>query len=258
MTQRNKNTNKLNQKNVDFVMKQIELPKGSILYQFKEYMKNHKKISDIITFISLKNAELLSKITSIDNINKSLKNELYEFYDFFMDNYDEITEIARFENWGQEPFIFRLTEYLLEQDNIEFEKQFLATRDNNVFREATSLCDTLFSIRKNRLFNFFIEDNFSQIHLPKTIKNFELDDARRMLLVHCCIVIEERGIIIAHIEEKNNNKQVFGIRILPIGIWTPMSKDDVIKLHTITPTGIEVESEEGVEYIEIMREKFLK
>lgn len=44
------------------------------------------------------------------------REELYDFYNFFMEKYDEKTYSARIENWGQEPFIFRLTEVLYDQD----------------------------------------------------------------------------------------------------------------------------------------------
>ena len=57
---------------------------------------------------------------------------------------------------------------------------------------------------------------------------------------------------------KKQGTEIFGIRTLPIGVWSPISKEEMRKAHTTAPNGIELEPEDGVIYTEIMREKFCR
>lgn len=55
---------------------------------------------------------------------------------------------------------------------------------------------------------------------------------------------------------KKDHVEVFGIRVLPFGVWSPISKEEMQTASLTTPNGIELDPEEGVIYTEIQRERF--
>lgn len=78
MSKRNRNRNK------GFNVETVELGDGTILEQFQRYINKNRRVSDIITFLSVKNAELIG-LTAVGEVSEKLKSELYEFYDYFFD-----------------------------------------------------------------------------------------------------------------------------------------------------------------------------
>ena len=55
---------------------------------------------------------------------------------------------------------------------------------------------------------------------------------------------------------KKDHAEVFGIRVLPFGVCSPISKEEMQTASLTTPNRIELEPEEGVVYTEIQRERF--
>lgn len=78
------------------------------------------------------------------------REELYDFYNFFMEKYGEKTYRARMQNCGQEPYIFRLTEYLYDTDRENTLMQCLQTASENVIQEAQVLKEKLLSIKRKK------------------------------------------------------------------------------------------------------------
>lgn len=248
MSKRNRN------KNRGVKVETVELGGGTILEQFQRYIKNHRKVSDIITFLSVKNAELIG-LTAGGELSEKLKSELYEFYDYYFDNYDDLTFTARIENWGQEPFIFRLTEELMDEDEAVLEEEYMNTLPEAVKREAKTLCETLFAIREDRTISFTTGEERGIFRIPKTLYRSDLDSCRHELMLVCCYVVDLHGTMVVRLTKKDHS-EIFGIRVLPIGVWSPVSKEEMRECQCTGPDGIEVEPEEGVTYTEIMRERF--
>ena len=67
------------------------------------------------------------------------------------------------------------------------------------------------------------------------------------------IVISGRGGITVHLCKR---EEVFGIRVLPHGVWSPIRKEEMKKASLTTPDGFEMEPEEDVVYTEIQRTVF--
>lgn len=58
-------------------VQEIELCKGTILEQFLDYTRRHRKVSDIITFLSVKYAELIG-LSGMGKIDSNLAEELFK------------------------------------------------------------------------------------------------------------------------------------------------------------------------------------
>ena len=144
-----------NKKNLEVI---TDFPtKGTILQQFQKYLEKHKKVSDIIDFLSIQNARMICQAEK--GVSEQLKDELIEFYQYFMTNFDELTYSARIENWGMEPLVLRMADHFLYERHQQLREQYLAELPISVAMEAKFLCDTLFRIRKYRVFSFFADDD---------------------------------------------------------------------------------------------------
>lgn len=209
-------------------------------------------MSDIISFLAVKNASLLCYQ---GDIPVQVQDEILEFYDYFMENFDEITYQARMENWGMEPYIFRLAESIIAERELQEQARYVASLTEFERHEAETLCDTIFEIRKERRLTVSSEISSFWYDIPKTMPRDYLEEARGIILFACARAIKERGAVVVRTLDKNKAK-VFGVRVLPNGMWSPISKEEMFEAATHTPTGIQLEPEEGVEYTEIMREKF--
>ena len=96
--------------------RKITKPNETLVQEFKKTMQNGYSVKKIIQFLSGCNARLIALTGTNHVFSTEEKEQLYDFYDYFMEKYGEKTYSARMENWGQEPFIFRLTEDLYDQD----------------------------------------------------------------------------------------------------------------------------------------------
>ena len=79
----------------------------TILREFREYMVGREETADIIEFLSLQNSRWLLKSSNFDLTQKDKEN-LLEFYIFFMEKYGESTKKERRQMWGREPLVLRL------------------------------------------------------------------------------------------------------------------------------------------------------
>ena len=246
--------NRKQDKDNGLTVRKVHLGDGTIQEQFQRYIQRNRSIDDIIVFLSLKNAELIA-LVGMGKITAKLKIELYEFYQYFMENFDDMTYSARMRNWGQEPYIFRLTEQLLDDDVTEMEQQYLDSLPENVKKEAKTLCDTLFAIREDREITYFTDKDRGMVEIPKTVYREDIEDYKQGLYLLCCNIIEDKGAMVVRLHKKDHD-EVFGIRTLPIGIWSPVSKEDMLEAHCTAPDGTRLEPEEGTVFTEIMRERF--
>lgn len=256
MSKKNRSSNR-NNNVVEFVP--LNIPKeGTILERFRLYISKHKKKSDIINFLSVVNAELIG-LGGMEKISTEKANEILEFADYFNENFYDIMFDDMMDNWGQDPFVLRLADEIEDELYVQARNEYLSTLPEFIKTEAETLCDTLFSIRENKRLTFVFNDEdgyeTEYVEIPKSIPKQQLKDFKDNLLLGCVFCIEGYGAITVRLFKKDH-EEIFGIRILPNGIWSPISKEEMREASLTTPDGIELEPEEGVVYTEIQRTKF--
>ena len=97
----------------------IQFNGDTIIEQFENHTFPQYDTEKIIEFLSMKNAEFLAKASL--GLNEKDQKDIVDFYNYFMEKYDEKTLDVRLEQWGREPFIFRLAEEYLGYDD-DFEE----------------------------------------------------------------------------------------------------------------------------------------
>lgn len=229
------------------------LPDGTILEQFEYFIKDHRKVSDIIDFLSVQNASLLA--FSFNEIPEQKANEIIEFVDYFDDNFYDTVAPAIYANWGQDPFIFQLAEQLIHEREIAKSKAAYESMTDIQKQESITLRDTLFKIRHDKLIVMVSETDYYKFEIPGTINKASLAQVKEEVLYLCAIAIREKAGITVNVF-KDDHTEVFGIYINPFSVWMPLTKEQIRHLSCTTPGGIELEPEDGVVYTEIQRELF--
>ena len=232
---------------------EVHLEGDTICDQFNNYLADHRKISDIITFLGIQNAALLQKNT--DELSEAEKSDIVSFYVGFMEELGDLTYEARMENWGQEPLVFRVAEKIVNDVYLENMQKYYDSLPEFEKREAETLMETLVAIRKDRhIYLDYVEDALV-VDIPRTLPRDELESLRRELRCICGCVVHERGVVITHLFHKNG-EDVFGIMIMPNGMWRPLSAEEMKEAYCTTASGFELEPEEGQRFTEIQRERF--
>ena len=235
----------------------------TITEQFDNYIIENRKISDIIGFLSVQNARMLAKIEQCQTSDDSLftleeEEDILEFYARFMSEFDKITEKARYEQWGQEPLILRIAEQI-EEERWRAALQTYWDQLNPVEREeAKTLQETLMEIRENRTITvcFGADQDEMQCRIAKNTPKEMLDNIGEQLLLVCGKMVKCRGSMIIRLHKAKGQMEVFGIRILPVGIWSPLLAEETKRAECMTPAGFMLEPEDGVTYTQIERDKF--
>lgn len=68
------------------------------------------------------------------------------------------------------------------------------------------------------------------------------NNAKEEVYYVCVQVVENRGSIVTRLIKKDH-AEVFGIRVLPFGVWSPISQEEMRTASLTTPNGIELEPE---------------
>ena len=233
-----------------------ELKDGTLIEQFSAFLEENKKKSDIIAFLE----EIGEQYQRYgENVPFEKAEEAIEFADYFYENFYDVMQIEIMMKWGDDPYILRLATALEYQMYSEERKNYIQSLLPAMRKEAETLADTLFSIRLERCFTFvYVEDENiinGVFRLPRVIRKRDLEDAKEELLFICCKLIQNKGVVITRITQKDHD-EIFGIRVLPIGVWSPLTSEEVRSASLITANGIELEPEEGVVYTEIQRRRF--
>ena len=93
----------MNKKNNNQKFETVDIPEGTILESFKEYIKEHNREDDIIKFLSVKSAWLMTRIAMSDmrgedDLPEKEKEEIKDFYEFFINNFYSKYEKAIYRN----------------------------------------------------------------------------------------------------------------------------------------------------------------
>ena len=233
---------------------EIDFSSGTILEQFEDYLADHRKVSDIIAFLSAQDRRLLA-LSHDGGIPETLEDEIIEFADYFLQEFDDITYSARIRAFGDEPFVLRLADSLAWY-RLESEESAAWNGMSEVHqKEAVTLRDTLWAVRGDRALDFLTDQDTRTLDIPAVLYPDEIPRMRQLLLYFCAWVIRGRGTVAVEIIGKYKS-QVFGIEVSPIGIWMPRSKEAMQASECTTPSGFVLEPEDDIEYIEIERERF--
>ena len=233
---------------------EIDFSSGTILEQFEDFLQEHRKISDIIAFLSAQDQRLLA-FSHGGGIPVALEDEVIDFADYFLREFDEVTYNARIRAFGEEPFVLRLADslawYRLEsEESIQWEQMSEVHK-----KEASTLRDTLMAVRGDKALDFLTDQDTRTLDIPAVLYPDEIPKMRQLLLYFCAWVIRGRGTVTVEIIGKYKS-QVFGIEVAPIGIWMPRSKEAMQAAECTTPSGFVLEPEDDIEYTEIERERF--
>ena len=250
------NTKKKTKRNTispKIVSKSIVFPDGTLIESFKKYLQNNDNPDEaIIEFLGCKNAQLLCKCDNLDNFSSENREELYEFYRYFMEKYGDKTYKLRMQNWGGiEPLIFRLTETLFEEDCEKRDEAFMKNVDKNIIKEAESLSDKMFSIKKDKHFACITSYDSWEFWIKGNVPKQEKDEAKQYMTLSFAKIIADDGLIIARITEKGRMDKMFGIEGLDKK-WASISKKKVKKADNISQRRLGIK--EDIEYIEINRD----
>lgn len=230
---------------------QVQLAGDTIREQFDNYFKDHKKVSDIISFIHMINATLLAK--SNFGMSEEEKDDIVAFAHYFDDEFMPLCYNAIMDEWGDLPYLFDLA------DSIEYDRQLASYQEEyekmSSFRrhEADTLAQTLFGIREEREVYFETARDSDTFNFPKTISARYLENAKETMCKVCGHIIANNGIVKVTLE-KPDKKEIFGIVVLQNGIWVPLEKEQMKKMMLSTTSGIELEPEDDVVYTDIVRE----
>ena len=203
----------------------IEIPQGTLTESFKKFIEKDDSTERILNFLSVQNSRYLAKSGISEEFSKEEKEELYDFYSYFMENYGEQTQSARYNNWGNEAFIFRLADSLYSDDCQRENIEFMKTVSKDVLKEAKSLTEKIFSIRKDKHVSCCTDGDMWIFYIPKTISKKFLQTAKEETTVYFAKIIALTGTIVVRIfNDGTKPDQIFGI-IGTESSWLPISKD---------------------------------
>ena len=221
-----------------------------IIKDFQKAMQEGYSTKKAIRFLSGCNAQLIGRTGMNLNFSVKEKEDLYDFYGFFMKNYGDKTYHARMQSWGQEPFIFRLTEALYEQDEENKWMTLLDSASEEVLKEANDLLEKLFSDKTKRQLSYMDGNDSFTLEVPRSLDK----DDRKLFLSICVQMIEKNGVIVLRIfGERNEPNRILSVRSDGKGHWIPVSKDVMKESHCTAPDDSKLQPEENLIYTEISR-----
>lgn len=236
-----------------YVTKEIRLTKGTILQQFKNYVKKNMSVDEIIGFISVTNARLLC--TCEHGLSEKDAIEIVEFVDYFMENYYEKTKKEIKENWPDDPLIFRLANQILENDLDEQIDYLSSLMTYHQLKSANNLCNLIFDIRENRIISITAHIDGSPfrdaIQLKKYIPAKILEREKKELYRFCCLMLLGNGAIVVRVIYDRDDVEIFGVRTNNKGEWEAVNKKEMYTAFTTDPDGNRIPLEKGVTITEI-------
>ena len=232
--------------------KPLDLIDGTTTEQFIAFFEGHRKISDILDFLQFKDAQLAALI-AIGGVTPDAIDEFMEFYDYFMENYDEATREARLRIWPEDCLIFRYVEEYDEQSfKFAMEETFREMPDKEK-QEVLSLCHTILDIPGNKYLEVFYEDSQYNITLPAMMDEDEETMIFDEMKYYIGYLIADRGYAIISVFNEDETVDVYGIQGLPIGMWGIIPKAQLKRINE------EMEGErkgEEIRYQELERTDF--
>lgn len=241
--------------------KTVTLPQNmTISEQFRNYLdKTGRKVSNIITFLSLQNVRLSGIMGNkgMDAIPEYLQEELADFAEEFMETFGDVTYDERMRKWGREPLVLVLGQHFSEVFLYRKQKAELEAVSEDIRREASTLADKIWNIREDRELTFMLnvspEGLPERLHIEKYEPKEFLDMIYTFVLYDCTVLIMAGGGLVVRVMKKDG-VEIFGVRSDMAGSWIPLTADEMLDAHTLCGDGTRLEPEDGVTYTEISKD----
>ena len=124
-------------------------PKDTILARLKTAMKEENTTNNLIKFLHMENAAVLTFQASEKNeIMKKHAEEYAEFYRYFWGSFfNEVVAEAIYKEWGELPQIFRFANACCEYHDEMKLRKYKNQLSREELAEADSLCKRIFDMR---------------------------------------------------------------------------------------------------------------
>ena len=249
----------MNKKNNDKKFETVDIPEGTILESFKEYIKTHNCEDDIIKFLYTQNVKLFEKMGEYwsEEFPKSYQKELIDFYKYFTNNYYPEMRDTINNTFCGTPLILRIGYDYLQAWYVDTRNQILNSIPDNELglKNAEELCKQILAIRKDKylICGFKKEPLDDFMFVPGTIKKSNFNECRKDILCLCIRLILDGGIIIIKIPEKKGHEKILAVKNIDSHqTWEPISAEE---LKLVTEESINNHTTDTkTEYAEIKKE----
>lgn len=226
----------------------------TLLQEFVDFTGADPTTNEIIGFLAIKNAEYLAKSgMNQGKFSKKEKNDLYEFYNFFAEHFEEQTRDARMNAWGQEPYLFRLTIDLYERDQQEL-KNLSEKLPEKIKLEMEALKKKLTEIPRVKRLSCISNQGAYAYQFPAVITEEEQESFDHCFLEIYCEMITCQGVMTVRAVGEGKEKDcLFGIVFWEDGTWEPISKKEMEEAYCTDAHGNPIPPEPNTIYTEIER-----
>lgn len=226
----------------------------NLIQEFLTYTGSDPSTNEIIGFLAIKNAEYLAKNeANHGQFSKEERKDLYEFYNYFAEHFEKQTRDARLKNWGQEPYLFRLTIDLYEWEQQEL-KILSEELPEKIRSEMEALKKKLIEIPKKKIISCISSQGAYAYDFPAVITEEEREAIDNCFLEIYCEMITCQGVMtVRAIGNEAEKDCLFGIVFWGDGTWEPVSKKDMEESHCIDAQGHPIPPEPNTIYTEIER-----
>lgn len=239
----------MSKQNINNVITMANIPEGTLTESFKRFIAKDNSIENILKFLGIQNARYIAKGRVSSKFSEEEKEELYEFYSYFMENYGERTRNARYDNWGDEAFILVLADTLYQEDCERANEEFIKNVSEDVLKEAENLTEKILAIRKDKHFSCYTSSDMWTFSLRKGIPKKFLQSIKRETTVYFAkIIVMEGAVVIRVFNDDKSPDQIFGIRGTKTS-WIPIPKDEMKAADLESQRQSDIH--EILEYIEI-------
>lgn len=143
------------------------LPPGTMLVSFKKYMLDEPdSIDRVLDYLNIRSAILSGLVDKDHEFDADERQEMYDFYDYFLENYDDKTKLARMERWnGEEPFVIQAIQNLYDQDNEVYRSDLDERMSAKAKIETAALVDRILNIQKEKVISIVIGNDVFSVGL---------------------------------------------------------------------------------------------
>lgn len=222
----------------------------TILNNFKNLP--NKDTDSIIRFLSFCNAKLIYKI-SAKSVTEELKEEIIEFFNYFIDNYEQQTRKARLSNWPNDALIIRTGyEYAIEKELVKIKGE-IEKFPYEIQDEAEELRDIIFKIRNGKTIAMsFSNGDLVTLQIPALIQKGYLETFKCQVMYYFCLLINGGGSATVRISDGKDRFTIFGV-LCNNGKWEPITKETMMRSYSFDGYGRPLKPEKGVTFIQISK-----
>lgn len=222
----------------------------TILNNFKNLP--NKDTDSIIRFLSFCNTRLIYKI-SAKSVTEELKEEIIEFFNYFVDNYEQQTRKARLSNWPNDALILRTGyEYAMEKELVKIKGE-IEKFPYEIQDEAEELRDVIFKIRNGKTIAMsFSNGDLVTLQIPTLIQKGYLETFKCQVMYYFCLLINSGGSATVRISDSKDRFTIFGV-LCSNGKWEPIAKEAMMRSYSFDGYGRPLKPEKGVSFIQILK-----